>query len=82
MLLAAALAEGEPVDRPINATSHWLWGRKAGRHRGFDLRYTAVGAASNASAAMFWGAVFGLGLARRQFAGSADIARDAPWGAS
>jgi hypothetical protein len=77
MLLAAALAEGEPVARPINATSHWLWGQKAGRHRGFDLRHTAVGAATNQSAAMFWGTIFALHLARKKDAGFAGIARDA-----
>jgi hypothetical protein len=77
MLLAAALAEGEPVARPINATSHWLWGQKAGRRKGVDLRHTVVGAVTNQSAAMFWGAVFGLHLSRRQDAGFGEIARDA-----
>ncbi len=77
MLLAAALAEGEAVSRPINATSHWLWGPKAGLRSGFDLRHTAVGAATNQSAAMFWGTLFGLHLARKRKAGFAKIARDA-----
>lgn len=77
MLLAAALAEGEPVSRPVNATSHWLWGESAGRRNGFDLRHTLVGAATNQFAAMFWGTLFGLHLARKPNAGFAEIARDA-----
>jgi hypothetical protein len=77
MLLAAARAEGVPASRPINATSHWLWGERAGRQKGFDLRHTVVGALTNQSAAMFWGTVFGLYLLKTRDAGPARIARDA-----
>lgn len=65
MLLAAALAEGRHPVRPINATSHWLWGPRAGQTDSIDLRHTAVGVLTNQSAALFWGTLFGLHLARR-----------------
>ena len=77
MLLAAALAEGQPVVLPINATSHWLNGDRAARVRRADLRHTALGAATNQSAALFWATLFGLHLARKKEAGPAVIARDA-----
>jgi hypothetical protein len=77
MLLAAALAEGQPLARPINATSHWLHGRRAGQVRGADMRHTALGAATNQSAALFWGTLFGIHLSRTERAGPAKIARDA-----
>ena len=77
MLLAAALAEGQPVVRPINATSHWLNGDRAGQVRRADLRHTAVGAATNQSAALFWGTLFALHLSRKEQLETATIARDA-----
>jgi len=77
MLIAAALAEGQPIARPINATSHWLWGPSAGGERGVDLRHTGVGALTNQSAALFWGTIFGLHLSRHPEHDTADVWREA-----
>jgi hypothetical protein len=64
MVVAAALAEGQNPARPINATSHWLWGPKAGQVPDVDLKHTGVGVLTNQGAALFWGTLFGLHLAR------------------
>jgi len=77
MLLAAALAEGRNPVRPINATSHWLGGAEAGRRDGVDLRHTGLGALTNQSAALFWGTLFAIHLARNPARGNAEILRDA-----
>lgn len=77
MLFAASLAERQSPLRPINATSHWLWGAEAGLHEGADLRHTAVGALTNQSAAAFWGTLFALHLAARPGHHASAILRDA-----
>ena len=77
MLLLAALGEGQPVVRPINATSHWLWGEKAGRSRAVDFRHTGIGLVTNQASAMFWGTLFGIYLARRPQLSPGATMRDA-----
>lgn len=77
MLAIAAKAEGQPIARPVNATSHWLWGDEAGRRREADLRHTALGLATNQASALFWGTLFGLYLSRREHQSSAATLRDA-----
>lgn len=77
MVMAAAVAEGESPVRPINATSHWLWGPEAGRQRRLDLKHTGVGALTNQGAALFWGALFGLHLSRHPHHDTATILREA-----
>ncbi|MFN4140346.1 hypothetical protein [Aestuariivirga sp.] len=76
-LAFAARATGQSVWRPINATSHWVWGERAGQERGADLAHTGVGLATNQAAALFWGTLFGLYLARRQSRNEAETLRDA-----
>jgi len=39
---------------PLNATSHALWGRRAGRKDDASLKYTATGLFTNYGAAFFW----------------------------
>ena len=38
----------------INATSHWLWQRKAFRQDGFSLRYTATGYLIHHLSSIWW----------------------------
>lgn len=63
---ALAKVEGQPPLRPINASSHWVWGEASGRHTSADLPHTAIGAATNIGAGLFWGALFGALLHRRR----------------
>ena len=49
---------------PLNATSHVLWGGRAGRQNAYSLKYTATGFIANYGAAVFW-ALFYEALARR-----------------
>lgn len=39
---------------PLNATSHFLWGERAGREDGYSVKYTATGFAANYGASVFW----------------------------
>ena len=39
---------------PLNATSHFLWGERAGRQDGYSLKYTGAGFAANYGASIFW----------------------------
>jgi hypothetical protein len=52
--------------RPMNATSHWLWGPDAGRHRRADLKHTAVGFVTHHLASMFWSVVLEKALGARR----------------
>jgi hypothetical protein len=38
----------------LNATSHFLWGERAGREHGYSLKYTATGFIANYGASVFW----------------------------
>ena len=38
----------------LNATSHFLWGDRAGREDAYSLKYTATGFAANYGASVFW----------------------------
>lgn len=77
VVMAAAVAEGQSPARPVNATSHWLWGSEAGRREDVDLKHTAVGALTNQGAALFWGALFGMHLARHPHHDAGRIMREA-----
>lgn len=76
-VMMAAAAEGQSPLKPVNATSHWLWGDEAGHYSRADLKHTAVGAATNQGAALFWGALFGLHLARHPHHDTARILKEA-----
>lgn len=52
--------EGQTAARPVNATSHVLWGPEDATRDGIDLRRTASGVAINIASAFFWAALFAL----------------------
>jgi hypothetical protein len=62
---AAARLEGRGLLQPLNATSHWLHGHRAGRIRDLDVAHTSVGAITHAASALFWAAPYGLWLRRQ-----------------
>jgi hypothetical protein len=54
-LVAAGRIENKDAAAPVNAVSHWLWGRPALRQNGPSLRFTLPGYLVHHLAAMFWG---------------------------
>jgi hypothetical protein len=50
--------EGHSAARPINATSHVLWGPHDAPREKVDVAHTVPGLFINVGAAFFWGAVF------------------------
>ena len=44
----------------LNATSHFLWGERAGRQDDYSLKYTATGLAANYGASVFWALFYEL----------------------
>lgn len=71
MLLSRA--EGRSPLRPVNATSHVLWGPDEAAFDGIDRRRTVPGLAINAGAAFFWGAIFASLLPNRRNVPAAGI---------
>ena len=53
-LMMLSAREGRAPMRPINATSHWIHGPRAGRKRGTDLAHTGVGIVTHHLATMWW----------------------------
>ena len=43
---------------PINAVSHWYWGRRAARQDGATLKYTLPGYLTHHAASIFWAVLF------------------------
>jgi hypothetical protein len=43
---------------PINAVSHWYWGRRAARQDGASLKYTLPGYLTHHGASVFWAVMF------------------------
>lgn len=39
---------------PLNATSHFLWGKRAARKNELSWKYTGIGLAANYGASVFW----------------------------
>ncbi|WP_309084294.1 hypothetical protein [Chelativorans sp.] len=64
-VMASAKSEGRGVLQPVNATSHWLHGDKAGAVANPDIRHTGVGFVTHALSAMFWAVPFAIWLSRR-----------------
>ena len=60
-----ATAEGRGALRPLNATSHWLHGRTAGRVRRLDGSHSGVGAGTHVLSALFWALPYALWLRRK-----------------
>lgn len=50
--------EGHAAARPINATSHVLWGSEDAPREGIDMAHTLPGLLINVGSAFFWGAIF------------------------
>lgn len=65
--------EGRDVTRPINATSHVLWGPEDAARDGCDVRHTLPGLLINIGSAFFWGAVYTLATSRRSGRTGADL---------
>ncbi len=64
---------------PMNAVSHWVWGRRATRHDDASVRYTLTGFLTHHLASIFWATVFERLFGRRvqpaaQLASGAAIA--------
>lgn len=65
-LALLAKAEGKGALQPINATSHWLHGRKAAECDELDAKHTLIGFATHYASAVFWALPFELWRARRR----------------
>ncbi len=76
-LAVAARMEGKGALQPLNATSHWLNGDRAGSYKGADLAHTAVGYATHHAATIFWAGFFEAWLAPRRPARPLPLLRDA-----
>lgn len=50
--------EGHSAARPVNATSHVLWGEEDALREQIDAAHTLPGLLINVGSAFFWGAVF------------------------
>jgi hypothetical protein len=62
--LAARRATGSSA-AALNATSHFLWGERAGQENAYTVKYTGTGFVANYGASVFW-AVFYEALGRGQ----------------
>ncbi len=65
-LAMLARREGKHALQPINATSHWLHGKRAGRVRKADISHTLVGYLTHHASAIFWAVLFEGLLGRRR----------------
>ncbi len=72
-----AKLEGASPVQPINATSHWLHGERAGAIKEVDGEHTAVGLATHQGACVFWATLFETIRSAKPDARPAIIARDA-----
>ena len=69
----SARAEGRGALQPLNATSHWLHGERAGRVRRFDAAHTGVGLATRIASALFWAVPYSLWLQRKSERSAEEI---------
>ena len=76
-LAAVAVGEGRGALQPLNATSHWLHGRRAADVRDPDLRHTGVGVATHAAATIFWAILFEAWIGPRRPLPPLTLGRDA-----
>ena len=64
--LAARRAGGSSA-AALNATSHFLWGERAGREDAYSMKYTGTGFAANYGASVFWALFYeALGRGKRR----------------
>jgi hypothetical protein len=64
-LAALGRREAGAALAPINAVSHWFWGRRAARQDGASLKYTVPGYLTHHGAAIFWALAFERLFGRR-----------------
>lgn len=73
---ATAAAAGKREDNsyaaPINATSHIVWGDKAGAQNAASLKYTLTGFLLNHAASVFWAMFYEKLFGRRRASGAKD----------
>ena len=72
-----ARTEGKGALQPVNSTSHWLNGERAGLFKGADLAHTGVGYATHHAATLFWAVLFEGWIARRRPVARLPLLRDA-----
>jgi hypothetical protein len=74
-LVAAAMArsEGQGALQPLNATSHWVHGHRAGKVADLDVAHSGVGIVTHALSALFWAVPFSVWLAREPDQTGAEI---------
>lgn len=58
VLMWRGRAEARTAAGPLNAPSHWLWGREALRKDHVDWRHTAAGFAIHQASTLFWAAAY------------------------
>jgi hypothetical protein len=76
-LALLAKREGKGALQPTNATSHWLHGDAAARHRAPDVAHTLLGYATHHASAVFWAVPFEAWLAARPPRSPVELLRDA-----
>lgn len=59
-------AEDGSAAAPIDAPSHWVWGREALRRNEVDVAHTVVGHAVHHASSMLWAAVYAWMRGRRR----------------
>ena len=69
----SARAEGRGALQPLNATSHWLHGERAGRVRRLDVAHTGVGLLTHIASALFWAVPYSLWLQRKSERSTEEI---------
>jgi hypothetical protein len=72
VLVAFGRRETGSAAAPINAISHWYWGRRATRQNAASLRYTLTGYVTHHFASIFWAVLFERLLGRRARPHAAD----------
>lgn len=71
VLALCSVAENRTPYAPTNATSHFLWGRRAFRQDRPSLRYTATGYGAHHASAVFWASLYERWFGRRADRGDA-----------
>jgi hypothetical protein len=76
-LALLAQKEGRGGGQPLNATSHWLHGKKAAGIKSLDVSHTAVGFATHTAATIFWAVFFEGWIAARRPKRGVPLIKDA-----
>lgn len=65
MVAACSLREAGSASAGVNATSQWLWGRRARHRHGGSLRYTVAGYLVHQLCSFLWSMLYAAWNARR-----------------